>query len=909
MHVIGITGGVGAGKSTVLNFIRDNYNSRILMADDIAHDLMEPDMPCSIAIGNEFPDVLDEERRIKKERLAQLIFNDEMNRLKVNSIVHPAVKRAILSVVEDEKKKDELDLLIVEAALLLDDNYEEFCDEVWYIHSSEDTRRSRLKENRGYSDEKIDGIFRSQLPESVFRSRCNETVENDGSIENTQDQVRELLKHYGGDRRMLQENEGRQYVYGLDIGTRNVVGTVGYREDDEKTFNVVAMCVKEHETRAMLDGQIHDINKVGKTVAAVTKELSNMLGQPLTEVCIAAAGRVLKTVTTTIEMEFEEEQVVSTEDIHTLDLLGIEKAYNQLRETNDTKFKFYCVGYTVMKYYLNEDIISNLEGHKAEKIGADIIVTFLPEDVVDGLYTAVDRANLKVLNLTLEPIAAINVAIPESFRMLNLALVDVGAGTSDICVTKGGSIIAYGMIPLAGDEITELLVQHYLVDFNTAEQIKIAAGNGGQIEYKDIMCISHTIDAEEVWEVTKSTVNKIAEDVAEKIMELNGASPVSAVFIVGGGGKIKGFASKIAEELGIPQERVALRGEEVLGAVNFPSEEIKRDPLLVTPVGICLNYYEQKNSFIFVYFNGERLKLYNNDHLTVVDAALEAGLTNEELFPRRGQEINFYVNDKQRFVRGEAGEPAIILVNGKEANLNTPIDNNYEIEITPSTGGVDAEYTIEQIDEYDSTISFTVNGQHITCPRFAEVNGELQPPSYSIQNGDVINMLNYYTVEQIIGFMDVQVDLDSVIYVNNMPVDLNEQVYENFTVDFMIREETVTSEGGEVQETAADSENNGAEAQNEENQETGSVQGMNGSEVWQPGGDNRVNGINVRINGLEYNMTGKLVFTFVDIFDYIQFNLAESRGRAVVTRINGVECGYADPLKNGDEVYVGWSEE
>lgn len=109
------------------------------------------------------------------------------------------------------------------------------------------------------------------------------------------------------------------------------------------------------------------------------------------------------------------------------------------------------------------------------------------------------RAGLHVLNLTLEPIAAINVAIPESFRMLNLALVDVGAGTSDICVTKDGSIVAYGMIPYAGDEITELLVQHYLVDFNTAEHIKIASGEMGPIEYKDIMCISHTVNPEEVW--------------------------------------------------------------------------------------------------------------------------------------------------------------------------------------------------------------------------------------------------------------------------------------------------------------------------------------------------------------------------------------------------------------------------
>ena len=190
-------------------------------------------------------------------------------------------------------------------------------------------------------------------------------------------------------------------VFGLDIGTRNVVGTVGYKEGTE--FIVVAQYIKEHETRAMLDGQIHDIGRVAKTIEAVKQQLEEQIGAPLTEVCIAAAGRVLKTVTTTVEYEYDEETVVTREDIHTLDLLGIEKASGILKEENDTKFKFYCVGYSVVKYYLNEDIFSNLEGHKAERISEDIIVTFLPEDVVDGLYSACNLAGLEVANMTLEP--------------------------------------------------------------------------------------------------------------------------------------------------------------------------------------------------------------------------------------------------------------------------------------------------------------------------------------------------------------------------------------------------------------------------------------------------------------------------------------------------------------------------
>ena len=133
--------------------------------------------------------------------------------------------------------------------------------------------------------------------------------------------------------------------------------------------------------------------------------------------------------------------------------------------------------------YLNDEtVFKSLNPTKRTRIGEDIIVTFLPEDVVDGLYAAVNQAGLEVANLTLEPIAAINVAIPESYRLLNIALVDVGAGTSDISITKDGSIIAYGMIPLAGDELTELIVQNYLVDFKTAEYIKLQSTTEEEID-------------------------------------------------------------------------------------------------------------------------------------------------------------------------------------------------------------------------------------------------------------------------------------------------------------------------------------------------------------------------------------------------------------------------------------------
>ena len=123
------------------------------------------------------------------------------------------------------------------------------------------------------------------------------------------------------------------------------------------------------------------------------------------------------------------------------------------------------------------------------------------------------------------------------------------------------------------------------------------------------MGLTYKTTREDVLHILEPTMNKMAEDISKKIKELNGGKSVNAVFVVGGGGKVPGFTEKLAENLGILKERVALRGAEVMGNIDFIDESIKKDSLLVTPIGICLNFYNQKNSFIFIYFNGERMKL------------------------------------------------------------------------------------------------------------------------------------------------------------------------------------------------------------------------------------------------------------------------------------------------------------
>lgn len=677
-------------------------------------------------------------------------------------------------------------------------------------------------------------------------------------------------------------------VFGLDIGTRSIIGTVGYK--DGEVFKVVAQVSRFHETRAMLDGQIHDIIKVSETITDIKNELELKIGRPLTDVCIAAAGRMLKTVTVRADYEFGTETVMEDEHVQSLNLLGVEKAYDALREeTKEEDLKFYCVGYTVIRYFLNDFAITNLLGHKASKVGTELIATFLPEEVIDGLYSAVQKAGLFVANLTLEPIAAINVAIPENYRLLNIALLDVGAGTSDISITRDGSIVAYGMMPFAGDEITENIAKAYLVDFETAEEIKMGCLKKKTITYKDILGISHKVNVEDVIQGVSDTVKMITKNVADKMIELNGGKSVSAVFVVGGGGKLPGFVEYLAEYLNLPKERVALRGEEVLGQVQFLEEHIKKDSTLVTPIGICLNFYEQKNNFIFIQVNGERVKLYDNNRMTIADVAVQIGYPNEQLFPQRGDALSYYVGEEKRMLRGEVGESAIVKLNGKNVGIQTLIEQNDKIEIVSSTKGKNASMEVSQLSEYKETISFEFNGKLVSCPKFIMANGNLVSGYYEIQEGDHLEILNYYTLEQVLAFMDLE--YNGSIYVNNELAELDDKVYENFTIRYELEsislnyQEVTQAENGEDSERIENTKEENIAKEEPSTQE-----------------------IVVAINGESVVLTGKTKYIFVDILDFYPFDMSTATSSRLVTKVNGELADFTTSLCNHDSIDLYWEE-
>ena len=196
MRFIGITGGVGAGKSAILAYLAEKPNTRVMLADEIAHELMEPGTDCYRRIVEQFEDedIFQENGQFHRGKLATVIFSNEEKREAMNAIVHPAVKDYVQRVFQQEKQKGQLKLLVLEAALLIEEDYGAICDELWYIYTSEENRRARLKASRGYSDEKIDSIFNSQLTEAQFRAETQVTIDNNGDLEETFRQIENALR-------------------------------------------------------------------------------------------------------------------------------------------------------------------------------------------------------------------------------------------------------------------------------------------------------------------------------------------------------------------------------------------------------------------------------------------------------------------------------------------------------------------------------------------------------------------------------------------------------------------------------------------------------------------------------------------------------------------------------------------
>lgn len=704
-----------------------------------------------------------------------------------------------------------------------------------------------------------------------------------------------------------------EVIFALDIGTRNVVGTIARKHND--IYTVLDYEIMAHPERSMFDGQIHDIEKVAGVIRQVKKNLELRNEMTLKQVAIAAAGRALKTASVKVDLELDFSKEVNKEIVDSIEMEGIAMAQEQLAlEKQRYEPKYYCVGYSVTHYYLDDALIMNPKGHRGNVLSAEIIATFLPHIVVDGLYSAVAKAGLEVLNMTLEPIAAINVAIPENLRLLNLALVDVGAGTSDIAITKDGTIASYGMVAQAGDEITELLAREYLLDFNAAERLKIELCQKDMHEFTDVIGMPHRYSTEEIMERIQPAVVSITDEIARTILAYNDKAP-SAVFCIGGGCQVPGFTHALAQALGLQKERAVIKGTEHLEKIVFEGSALK-GPEYITPIGIGVTaFIEKEHDFLQVTVNESPIRLFNSKTLSVSDALVLVGFSARKLIAPRGPSISYQLNGTTSQIYGEYGEPAKIYVNGVLASLDTKLKNKDAIFIEEAIAGRPRQVKISEVCKWDQRI--VLNGAEMSMFDSVLVNDKLASLDRLVEDQAVIvlrhkELLSQYVEACGLTFETAHIELNGNIALRDqsvLPGDVllirskkikqesieDTNAYETFndneeSLEDMIIEEVVT-----VQEQALkslESDQFQVEKIPPRNfKETEISLKLDYFFI--------VNGNQIEIKDRKNPMI------YVDIFEYVNFDIKQAKGMLDL-KLNGNRAKYTDELKTGDVIEIAW---
>lgn len=527
--------------------------------------------------------------------------------------------------------------------------------------------------------------------------------------------------------------QNTKLIFALDIGTRSIVGVVG--ESCEGKLKVLAIESAEHKGRTMIDGQIDNIQQVADLARTVTKRLEERLGITLNNVCVAAAGRALQTQRGSFVMELPAEQVITDEIISRLEAGAVSQAEENLQSDESDWKQMFLVGYTVAQYRLDNYPLTVLRDHKGKRAEVDVVATFLPGEVVESLYAAMHAAGLQITSLTLEPIAAMNAAIPAELRLLNLALVDIGAGTTDIAVCRGGSVVGYTMATIAGDEITETIMRAFLVDFATAETMKRSIKEGKSITYQDILGLEGSVSYEEITAAIREPMERLAQAIAKQVVEVNTAAP-SAVFLAGGGSKLNGLREAVADSLEMDEKRVAIAGNNFEKSA-FSDKVDLQNPEYTTPLGIAISAgLGLLNDSYVVMLNGEVAKLFRSGAMTVRDVLLMNGYTYQDMIGRTGQNLSLVLDGRRILYRGEPAAPAILTVNGVNASITAPIKAGDRIVFTPAKSGNNAAVTLEKL----------MKDRHISGRVL--VNNQEATPDTPLKNDDVILVLEVKAPEQ-----------------------------------------------------------------------------------------------------------------------------------------------------------------
>jgi cell division protein FtsA len=536
-------------------------------------------------------------------------------------------------------------------------------------------------------------------------------------------------------------------IFALDIGTRSVVGLI--IQECDRQYEIKEVLSIEHTERSMVDGQIHNIISVSNVITAIKQKLEEKHGK-LEKVCVAAAGRALKTERAKAYINIKNKPLMQKKDIIHLELSAVQQAQINLANlnTDENSHHYYCVGYSVIHYKLDGEDIGNLIDQQGEEASVEIIATFLPKIVVESLLSALHRSGLEMEALTLEPIAAINVLIPSSMRRLNVALVDIGAGTSDIAITDEGTVVAYGMVPIAGDEITEAISDELLLDFPLAEIAKRELYSKDFITVSDILGFESVIAKEAVIDQISDAIDRLASSICEEIIRLNKKSP-KAVMLVGGGSLTPELPKRISQKLGLPENRVAIRGIDAIQNIKL-AEHIHTGPELVTPIGIAVAANQSPVQYLSVYVNDKPVRLFDMKELTVGDCLLAAGIKMNKLYGKPGMAIMVKVNNQNYTLPGYHGQAPTLLKNGIPCELDTVIKNGDKLVVEKGKDGDSAEVQICELLDEIPTKSVLLNGTMVQVKPTIFQNEKVVSVKEILKDHDKISIEFPQTIQELL---------------------------------------------------------------------------------------------------------------------------------------------------------------
>lgn len=673
----------------------------------------------------------------------------------------------------------------------------------------------------------------------------------------------------------------KDIIFALDIGTRSIIGTVGIVR--EKKFYCLAESYLEHEERAMQDGQIHDISLVAAGVSKVKAKLEKKLNFKLKDVSIAAAGRFLRTAASKSEIKLDYDREIDKDYVRSLELTAVKNAEDEINK--NTEGKLYCVGYSVKNYFLNDYIISNLLSHKGDKAAVEIIATFLPRSVIESLYAVMGKVDLNVVNLTLEPIAAMEAAVPKSLRLLNIALVDIGAGTSDIAISSKDTISAYGMVSLAGDEVTESIAQSLLVDFNSAETLKKKLIEKEIIKFTDVLGFQNEISSEEIIKIIKPVVDKISSEISSKIIELNGGKAPNAVFLVGGGAHTPLLKDLLSEKLNLPTQRIGIKGRDAVTDCVSCNEELGSTG--VTVLGIALvSIMKLGHDFIDVTLNGSVVSLFNSHKHTIADAMMQAGINPKILIGKNGKNIKYIYNGIKRVAFGSLAVNAEIIINNKPGNIDSEVKEGDKIEILYAKNGEDAAPKVYELIKDINSISFYVNDIITVIDPIVFINNDKVTLNDIIKDGDEVKVITVFTIGD---YKQYIVKDNGRLFINDVELKDSYVINEGDRIYKVKASDIITEYNINTIEMEAAAENNMPSVELET----------------EAGNTKNVMQLDVIVNEEKVILRDKDKYIFIDVFDFIDFDLTRAKGNLVLM-LNDKKAGFYDVLSKDDIIKIYW---